>query len=218
MRSWGEVRAWRRSKRAELLARRLELPGRERGRTREVMSELIRTEIADLRDGCIGFYWPFKGEIDLRPLVSACVESGAEAALPVVVEKARPLEFWSWRPQLRLQCGIWDIPIPVVRRVVHPTVLLVPLLGFDAAGYRLGYGGGYYDRSLAIMAPRPLTIGIGHELGRLHTIHPQPHDVPMDAVVTEAGCEWFGYRGEDAVRTPVRRTCYLACDDLEGPA
>jgi 5-formyltetrahydrofolate cyclo-ligase len=65
--------------------------------------------------------------------------------------------------------------------------LIVPLLGFDAAGYRLGYGGGYYDRTLAAMAPRPLSIGVGYELGRLDTIHPQAHDIPLDAIVTENG-------------------------------
>jgi 5-formyltetrahydrofolate cyclo-ligase len=65
----------------------------------------------------------------------------------------------------------------------------VPLLGFDAAGYRLGQGGGYYDRTLANLPQRPLTIGIGYEFGRLETIHPQPHDIPMDAIVTERGVE-----------------------------
>lgn len=70
---------------------------------------------------------------------------------------------------------------------MRSTALLVPLVGFDADGFRLGYGGGYYDRTLAVLEPKPLTIGIGFELGRLETIHPQPHDVPMDAIVTEAG-------------------------------
>src|SRR3546814_7461577 len=74
---------------------------------------------------------------------------GAEAALPVVVEKGQPLECWAWRPRMKLGRGIWNIPIPDKRDVVRPTALLVPLVGFDAAGYRLGYGGGYYDRTLA---------------------------------------------------------------------
>jgi 5-formyltetrahydrofolate cyclo-ligase len=80
--------------------------------------------------------------------------------------------------------GIWNIPIPRERNSVRPTALLVPLVGFDAAGYRLGYGGGYYDRPLATLVPKPLTIGVGYELGRLETIYPQPHDIPMDAIVT----------------------------------
>jgi 5-formyltetrahydrofolate cyclo-ligase len=87
---------------------------------------------------------------------------------------------------------VWDIPIPIERQAVRPTALLVPLVGFDRQGYRLGYGGGYYDRTLAAMDPKPLIIGIGYEIGRLETIHPQPHDVPMDAIVTEAGVARFG--------------------------
>ena len=86
--------------------------------------------------------------------------------------------------------------MPADGRVVTPTVLLVPLLGFDEAGYRLGYGGGYYDRTLAAMTPRPLTIGVGYEVGRLKTIRPQPHDIPMDAIATETGFTWFERRGE----------------------
>jgi 5,10-methenyltetrahydrofolate synthetase len=73
--------------------------------------------------------------------------------------------------------------------------LIVPLLGFDAAGYRLGYGGGYYDRTLATLTPRPLTVGVGYELGRLETIHPQAHDIPLDAIVTEAGTIRHRHRG-----------------------
>ena len=92
-----------------------------------------------------------------------------------------------WQPQMKLVRGIWNIPIPSERNPVQPTVLLVPLLGFDPAGYRLGYGGGYYDRTLATFAQKPLSIGIGYELGRLKTIYPQPHDVSMDGVVTESG-------------------------------
>lgn len=113
---------------------------------------------------------------------------GAEASLPVVVEKRQPLEFWAWRPRMKMERGIWNILVPTVRKAVQPTTLLVPLLGFDAAGYRLSYGGGYYDRTLATMNPAPLTIGVG---GRLDTICPQPHDIPLDAIVTETGCAHF---------------------------
>jgi hypothetical protein len=123
----------------------------------------------------------------LRRLVADALAAGAKAALPVATEKQRPLEFRAWRPGTVLVKGRWNIPIPAEPSLVEPTVLLVPLLGYDRAGYRLGYGGGYYDRTLARMNPRPLTIGVGYELGRLETIHPQPHDIPLDAIVTEAG-------------------------------
>jgi 5-formyltetrahydrofolate cyclo-ligase len=104
-----------------------------------------------------------------------------------VVEKGRPLEFWAWRPGAALRRGIWDIPIPAERQVVQPTALLVPLVGFDGHLYRLGYPRGYYDRTLAAVSPKPITIEVGCEFGRLATIHPQAYDIPMDAIVTEAG-------------------------------
>ena len=168
------------------------MPRNERERVGSIVSDVIRDCVPELTGGCVGFYWPFKGELDLRDLVCGHIENGAKAALPVVVERAQPLEFWSWRPHMRLHRGIWNIPIPAERHPVDPTALLVPLLGFDKAGYRLGYGGGFYDRTLAAMTPRPLTIGVGLELGRLETIHPQSHDIPMDAIVTDAGIAWFG--------------------------
>ena len=199
MRSWDEIKAWRRETRAKLLARRVALRRTERERIGAIVMALLAERVPELRPesrpqsreaGCIGFCWPFKGEVDFRRFVGDAIDGGATAALPVVVERAQPLEFWSWQPRMKLQRGIWGIPIPAERRIVRPSVLLVPLIGFDHAGYRLGYGGGYFDRTLAVTAPRPLTIGIGYELGRLETIHPQPHDIPMDAIVTENGFGW----------------------------
>ena len=83
--------------------------------------------------------------------------------------------------------GVYDIPVPVGTDIVVPQALIMPPVGFDAAGYRLGYGGGFYDRTLASITPRPLTIGVAYELSRLPTIHPQDFDLAMDYVVTERG-------------------------------
>jgi 5-formyltetrahydrofolate cyclo-ligase len=169
----------------------------------------VEQHFPELANALVGFYWPFRGEIGPHPLIRRLVERGARAALPVVVEKGQPLEFWAWHPGAPLRRGVWDIPIPAERQVVRPTALLVPLVGFDRCGYRLGYGGGYYDRTLAAMDPKPLTIGIGYELGRLETIHPQPHDRPMDAVMTEAGLakpppsQGEATRGSGASRAPM---------------
>jgi 5-formyltetrahydrofolate cyclo-ligase len=187
METWDEIKGWRRNQRDGLIRRREALPQSKRRDLQARIIGLLDTRFPELASGLIGFYWPIRGEIGLHPLIHRLVEQGAGAALPAVVEKGRPLEFRAWRPGDRLERGFWNIPVPAERRVVWPTVLLVPLLGFDAQGCRLGYGGGYYDRTLAAMTPRPRAIGVGYELGRLETIHPQPHDIPMDAIVTEAG-------------------------------
>lgn len=194
LQGWAEIRVWRQAKRAELLSRREAMQPGKRQSAGSTVRDLIRDSFPDLRNACIGLYWPFRGEIDVRDLVCDFLAAGATAALPVVVEKKRPLEFWRWQPGIKLGRGIWDIPIPAERMVVRPTVLLVALLGFDDDGYRLGYGGGYYDRTLATMNPAPLTIGVGYEAGRLQTIYPQPHDVPLSAIVTEAGCTQIARR------------------------
>lgn len=182
---WAEIRAWRKAERARLIAARLDA-GRER---RQAWSDSIEasleTRLPFLAGALVGFYWPFKGEFDARPLVRRLHARGARFALPVVIEKAAPLIFRAWAPGDKLEPGIWQIPVPAEDRRVEPDLLLVPLVGFDRAGFRLGYGGGYYDRTQAAFGRRPLAIGVGFTLAAMETIRPQPHDLPMDLIVTE---------------------------------
>ncbi len=185
MRDWNEVRRWRKARRAELIAQRLAISRDDRARWDGAATALLEEALPAPGRLRIGFYWPFKGEYDPRPLARSLRGRGARLCLPVVVEPARPLAFREWWPGMRMTPGVWGIPVPDEGDWVLPDVLLAPLLGFDGAGYRLGYGGGYYDRTLAAMPAKPLAIGIGYEPLRLDTIHPQPHDVPMDLIVTE---------------------------------
>ena len=104
-----------------------------------------------------------------------------------MVDKKGPLEYRLWRPGDPLVDGVWGIPIPERRQMVVPQAVLAPLVGFDRRCYRLGYGGGYFDRTLAALQPRPFAIGVGFELSRIETIYPQDFDIPMDLIVTEAG-------------------------------
>lgn len=184
---WEEVRTWRRAERARLIAARAAVPPAARQERDHLITAHLRAAVPDLADRHVGFYWPFKGEYDPRPLARALHQAGARLALPVVVRRAAPMEFRPWRPGIRMVAGIWNIPVPAEGDPVLPDTLLVPLVGFDLRGYRLGHGGGYYDRTLATMPRRPRAIGIGFEDLRLATIHPQPHDIPMDIIVTENG-------------------------------
>ena len=84
-----------------------------------------------------------------------------------------------------MQRGIWNIPIPREREVLMPDAVIVPLVGFDERGFRLGYGGGYFDRTLAAAAPRPYAIGLGYADAAMQTIYPQAHDIPMNLIVTD---------------------------------
>lgn len=191
----GGVKAWRRAERARLVAAREALPAAAREAARERIRATLAAELAALAGATVGFYWPFRGEVDLADLVGGLVaDHGSRAALPVVVAKAAPLEFWRWEPGMALRPGAWGIPVPASGEPVVPDRLLVPLVGFDDQGYRLGYGGGFYDRTLATLPGPPLAIGVGYAFQRLPDLDPQPHDRPMDAIVTEERITWHRRR------------------------
>ena len=181
-----EVKRWRRGERERLIALRQALPPDDRRRRSESITRDLQTVIAE-RPGTLGVYWPFRAEFDPRPLIDWAVAAGRIVALPVVVDKKGPLEYRAWRPGEPLVDGVWNIPVPEKREVVVPAVVLAPLVGFDPDCYRLGYGGGYFDRTLAALRPKPLAIGVGFAAQAIATIHPQDFDVAMDLVVTEDG-------------------------------
>ena len=177
----------RRAQREELLARRMALPPSERRAKGVAITRLLLQTFAIGSGQVVGLYWPFKGEFDPRHAARAWRANGARTALPVVVAKNAPLEFREWWPGVATRPGVFDLPVPIGTAVVRPDVLLMPPVGFDARGYRLGYGGGFYDRTLAAWHPQPLKIGVGHELSRMDSIGPLPHDIAMDVIVTESG-------------------------------
>ncbi|MBM3537161.1 MAG: 5-formyltetrahydrofolate cyclo-ligase [Alphaproteobacteria bacterium] len=181
------MRQWRKAQREALLRARVDAGAEKRKAWSAIIEPQLRQIVAERRAGSIGFYWPFKGEFDPRPLARDLVAAGTTMALPTVVQPKTPLEFRRWTSGIEMEIGVYDIPFPKARNVVQPELLLVPLVGFDAAGYRLGYGGGYYDRTIASYAARPFALAVGFELSRLETIFPQDHDLPMDVIVTEAG-------------------------------
>lgn len=206
--SWEDVKAWRKQQRDALIKARPQEPNENRLRSAPILERLSAelraigsvphspaaglaetgSSAAGLAPGALpvlGIYWPFRGEIDVRDLAHQHIQAGGVVALPVIAEKNAPVEFWRWRPEVPMSRGLFNIPIPGEREIVAPDVLIVPLVGFDRAGYRLGYGGGYYDRTLAASHPRPRTLAIAYAEAELETIYPQPHDIPMTRIITD---------------------------------
>lgn len=183
---WTDVKRWRKAERERLIAARLAVSADVRTAMSQRIGESLDAVIGDIAGRMISLYWPFRGEPDLRPWMASINERGGRTALPVVIEKGRPLIFRVYAPGDRLEKGVWNIPIPAEGDPVLPDIVISPIVGIDPGQYRLGYGGGFFDRTLAAMPVKPLVIGVGYELQRIATIYPQPHDVPMDRVVTEA--------------------------------
>jgi len=111
---------------------------------------------------------------------------GVRVALPVALALGQPLVFREWQPNARMARGLWKIPYPAEGADVVPSVVIAPLVGFDKQCFRLGYGGGFFDRTLAGFEAAPLVIGVGYASALIATIFPQPHDIPMDWIVTGA--------------------------------
>jgi 5,10-methenyltetrahydrofolate synthetase len=183
---------WRAALRREKIAARQALdPDTHRQASRLILDNLGQF-LAARPAGTIAFCWPIRAEVDCRPLVGRLLAAGWQAAMPTVVQADTPMEFRTWWPDAPMQADPYGIPIPATPAVPAPDVLLLPLVACDAAGYRLGYGGGYFDRTLASCQPRPLAIGIGFELCRVDSIHPEAHDIPIDVLVTENSIESYG--------------------------
>lgn len=182
--AWPDIARWRKAERERLIAARLAIPADERSALSTTIAEELDRIVGDVAGRIVSLYWPFRGEPDLRLWMASLVERGGTPALPVVVEKARPLVFRAYCPGDRLEKGVWNIPIPAEGDPVIPDITIAPLVGVDPQNYRLGYGGGFFDRTLASLPRKPLVIGVGYAMQRIPTIHPQPHDIPMDRVVT----------------------------------
>jgi len=189
-----DVAHWRRAERARLGAERqaLSVAGRTSvgAALMRHLREMLSARSNNLQGKVFSAYWPIKGEPDLRSLMAELHAAGVTICLPVVEQKAAPLVFRHWMPNTQMVRGDWNIPVPPADAVaLTPDISLAPLMGWDANSFRLGYGGGYFDRTLAALAPRPFTIGIGFQSARLATIFPQPHDIPLDVILTEAGIQ-----------------------------
>jgi 5,10-methenyltetrahydrofolate synthetase len=181
--------------RRDAIARRMALGRNDYALRSQAICRHLEANFAQLAARRVGFYWPIRQEPDLRPVLETWLAAGHAdfaALLPVVAAAGAALAFRRWWKDAPMAADRYGILTPIHGDFLSPQALLIPLAAFDAAGFRLGYGGGYFDRTLAKLRPRPLAIGVGFELSRVDSIHPEPHDESLDAVVTEAGVFTFG--------------------------
>ena len=187
--SEADIAAARKKLRNARIAAREALPEALRQALTARIETHLDTLLGQLAPARIAFCWPWRGEVDLVPWAHRwlAADPARRAALPIVRQPEQPMEFLRWQPGAEMETDHHGIPVPTGAEALEPDLILVPLNVFDAAGFRLGYGGGYFDRTLAALDPAPLTVGVAFELARADTTWPQPHDHPMSWIVTEAG-------------------------------
>ena len=156
------------------------------------LQEVLRVWLISRPEATIGAYWPIKGEFDALPALYRWSEAdeARRIGLPVIDRQSKQLRFHVWYPGCPMEDDAFGIPKPKDTEEFAPQMLLVPCVGFGAGGLRLGYGGGFYDRTLGSLQPRPVTVGVGYAHGFLPWLQAEPHDVPLDAMLTEEGVQW----------------------------
>ena len=191
----GPKPAWRK----QLIEKRQNLA--DRNLRNDLLQRVLRIWLIERPDAVIGAYWPIKGEFDPLPALFRWQEAGLEEdaksaqrhrkiGLPVVNKVDKTLTFYTWYPGCPMEEDAYGIPKPKDTEVLHPTLLFVPCVGYGAGGYRLGYGGGCYDRTLAALAPCPATVGLGYTHGYVDDFVPEAHDLPLDAILNDNGVVW----------------------------
>ena len=182
--------------RKDLIAQRLALPDRLQRIAQ--LQQVMRIWLVNRPDVVIGAYWPIHGEFDPLPALHRWKEDGElidqpeprRIGLPVVNKERKTLTFHAWYPGCPMEEDAYGIPKPKDTEVIVPTVLFVPCVGYGPGGHRLGYGGGFYDRTLATLQPHPYTVGLGFTHGFLEDLEPEPHDLPLDAILNDNGVVW----------------------------
>jgi 5,10-methenyltetrahydrofolate synthetase len=189
--------------RKQLIEQRLNMP--DRPHRSDLLQRVMRIWLVGRRDTVIGAYWPIKGEFDPLPALHRWKEDGElteqaqlrRIGLPVVDKVHQTLKFHAWFPGCPMEEDAYGIPKPKETEVIVPTLLFVPCVGYGVGGWRLGYGGGFYDRTLAQLQPKPHTVGLGFAHGFLPDLEPEPHDVALDTILNELGVVWPIPLGDD---------------------
>ena len=176
--------------RKQLQAERLAMADRHQRSVH--LQEVLRVWLVSRSECSIGAYWPIKGEFDALPALFRWSEAdpARRIGLPVIDRDSKQLRFHVWYPGCPMEEDAYGIPKPKDTELIVPTLLFVPCVGYGPGGYRLGYGGGFYDRTLATLQPRPFTVGLGYTHGYLDEFEPEPHDLPLDAILNDNGVVW----------------------------
>lgn len=194
--STGEQALQKKALRKALLEQRQNLADRQRHN--DMLQQVMRIWLVGRTDIVIGAYWPIKGEFDPLPALHRWKEDGElleqpqrrRIGLPVVNKADKTMTFHAWYPGCPMEEDAYGIPKPKDTEVIMPTLLFAPCVGYGPGGYRLGYGGGFYDRMLANLAPKPVVVGLGYGVGFVADFEPEPHDVPLDAILNDYGVVW----------------------------
>ena len=206
------------SQRKALVQARLDMP--DRLEKAELLQRVMRIWLVGSTHEVIGAYWPIKGEFDPLPALyrwqedailsldsdsnmppvqantaqlateSIASRSPRKIGLPVVDKVHKTLVFHAWYPGCPMEEDAYGIPKPKDTEIVVPTLLFVPCVDYGPGGYRLGYGGGFYDRTLATLLPKPATVGLGYTQGWLPDLEPEAHDMALDALLNDNGVVW----------------------------
>jgi 5,10-methenyltetrahydrofolate synthetase len=182
--------------RAALIEQRNNLP--DRHLREDLLQRVMRIWLVGRPDIVIGAYWPIKGEFDPLPALHRWKEDGElleqpeprRIGLPVVNKETHTMTFHAWYPGCPMEEDAYGIPKPKDTEIIVPTLLFAPCVGYGPGGFRLGYGGGFYDRMLASLTPKPFSVGLGFGMGFLADLEPEPHDMPLDAILNEHGAVW----------------------------
>ncbi|MCK7611641.1 5-formyltetrahydrofolate cyclo-ligase [Roseibium sediminicola] len=178
-----DVRQFRKSERERLYQKRRQQGQSDRQTATSALIARLREVLTDRQFETIAVYWPIRGEPDLRPLMTELYGAGKKVLLPVVLERKAPLIFRPWSPGCEMIRGTWNILVPANGPPQHPQIVIAPVVGIDKDLYRLGNGGGYYDRTLASMNAKPLVVGVGFAFSQIETIFPMAWDLPMDMAI-----------------------------------
>lgn len=177
----------RQQQRQTLLAERAAMTKKQRELATQQILRHLEMMLLKMTPQVLALYWPIKNEISCHAIMPNLLKKGWQLCLPVINNETKKLQFSRWTPETTMVAGYWNIPIPTINDWLNPDMYLIPLVGFDLNNYRLGYGGGFYDRTLGDINKPATFIGIGLESARLTTIDPHEFDIPMDIIITESG-------------------------------